>query len=264
MLSMLLDGKLFLAPIGPAPQKVLDVGTGTGIWAMDFADAFPSAEVIGTDISDMMPSYVPPNCRFELDDAELEWTYKPDSFDFIHMRYLMGAIGDWPRLYKQAYNTLKPGGWIEHMELSVIFDCDDGTLSEDNPLTKWAPIQIEASETMGKSFVVGLHTKARLQETGFTDIKEHKFKLPVGPWSSDKKMKEIGTWNLFFFLRDTEGFCVYLLGKVMGWEHTSVQAHVGRITSALKNPRTHVYYRANLVYGRKPLDADTSMVQDEG
>lgn len=51
----------------------------------------------------MMPSYVPPNCRFELDDAELEWTFKPDSFDFVHMRYLMGAISDWGRLYKQAY-----------------------------------------------------------------------------------------------------------------------------------------------------------------
>ena len=31
---MLLNNKLFLAPIGPAPQKVLDIGTGTGIWAM--------------------------------------------------------------------------------------------------------------------------------------------------------------------------------------------------------------------------------------
>lgn len=34
MLTMLLDGKLFLAPIGSNPQQVLDVGTGTGIWAM--------------------------------------------------------------------------------------------------------------------------------------------------------------------------------------------------------------------------------------
>jgi methylase of polypeptide subunit release factors len=61
MLTLVLDGKLFLAPIGPTPQvhllfshsvsyhtslflsvckdtnsrqKVLDVGTGTGIWAL--------------------------------------------------------------------------------------------------------------------------------------------------------------------------------------------------------------------------------------
>jgi ubiquinone/menaquinone biosynthesis C-methylase UbiE len=42
MLTMLLDDKLFLAPIKTNPEKVLDVGTGTGIWAMyDFFSWFP-------------------------------------------------------------------------------------------------------------------------------------------------------------------------------------------------------------------------------
>lgn len=36
--SLMLDGALFLAPIGDHPQRVLDLGTGTGIWAMDFAE----------------------------------------------------------------------------------------------------------------------------------------------------------------------------------------------------------------------------------
>jgi ubiquinone/menaquinone biosynthesis C-methylase UbiE len=33
MLCLAHDNKLFLAPV-ENPQKVLDVGTGTGIWAM--------------------------------------------------------------------------------------------------------------------------------------------------------------------------------------------------------------------------------------
>lgn len=102
------------------------------------------------------------------------------------------------------------------MELSVKFECDDGTLTKDDPLTKWAPIQIEASERTVKTFVVSPFIKERLKDAGYVDVREHKYKLPVGPWSSDKRMREIGSWNMFFFLRDTEGFCIYLLGKIMG------------------------------------------------
>ncbi|KAF5533346.1 TAM domain-containing protein, partial [Fusarium napiforme] len=54
-LTQLLSGKLFLAPIKDNVQKVLDVGTGTGIWAIDFADEYPEAEVIGSDLSPIQP-----------------------------------------------------------------------------------------------------------------------------------------------------------------------------------------------------------------
>ena len=36
MMLTLLDRDLFLAPIGDSPQRVVDLGTGTGIWAIDF------------------------------------------------------------------------------------------------------------------------------------------------------------------------------------------------------------------------------------
>jgi methylase of polypeptide subunit release factors len=51
----LLNNNLFLAPIGRNPQAILEIGTGTGIWALDMADKFPSASVIGTDIAPIQP-----------------------------------------------------------------------------------------------------------------------------------------------------------------------------------------------------------------
>lgn len=35
---LLYKGELHMSPIGPTPEKILDVGTGTGIWAMDMAE----------------------------------------------------------------------------------------------------------------------------------------------------------------------------------------------------------------------------------
>jgi 2-polyprenyl-3-methyl-5-hydroxy-6-metoxy-1,4-benzoquinol methylase len=71
---LLLDGRLHLAPI-QTPQKILDIGTGSGIWAMDMADKYPGAQVLGIDIAAVQPRWVPPNCLFEIEDAEDEWTF---------------------------------------------------------------------------------------------------------------------------------------------------------------------------------------------
>jgi methylase of polypeptide subunit release factors len=49
IMLQLLDGQHHLAPLDN-PQRILDIGTGTGIWAIDMAYRYPSAEVIGTDL----------------------------------------------------------------------------------------------------------------------------------------------------------------------------------------------------------------------
>lgn len=104
MFTLLMNGKLHLAPIGSSPQRILDVGCGTGIWAIDaglsrrlmilfpssscsLGDLYPSAEVLGSDISAIQPNFVPPNVQFEVFDAESSWDYS-SQFDYIHCRYL--------------------------------------------------------------------------------------------------------------------------------------------------------------------------------
>ncbi len=53
---MLMGGNLYLAPIVD-PKTVLDIGTGTGIWAIEMADQYPDATVIGTDLSPVQPMW---------------------------------------------------------------------------------------------------------------------------------------------------------------------------------------------------------------
>lgn len=201
MYSLVLDGELYLAPIGNSPQKILDLGTGTGIWAIDMADRFPSARVIGNDLSPIQPQWVPPNCFFEVDDITKPWTHSRDTFDFIHGRGLHGSIYNWPGLYKEAYAALKPGGWLESVEYAVKFFADgpDGQPLPDNPesaIFQWCKLGNEATEKTGRPFAITDDLVRWQKEAGFINVTEKMYKVPCGPWAKDPKMKDIGRYNL--------------------------------------------------------------------
>ena len=55
VIKLLLNGELHLAPL-ENPKRILDLGTGTGLWAIEMADKFPKAKVIGTDLSPVQPT----------------------------------------------------------------------------------------------------------------------------------------------------------------------------------------------------------------
>ncbi|PYH49944.1 uncharacterized protein BP01DRAFT_370555 [Aspergillus saccharolyticus JOP 1030-1] len=222
---------------------------------IDFADEHPYAEVIGTDLSLIQPSFVPPNLQFVIDDACEYWIYPKSHSDYIHTRTLYGAIADWSQFYRKALKHLRPGGFFEQLEMSIQFRLDDGTLPDDHVLKIWSKTMIEASEKLGKTFRIAEFAAGYMRNASFHNVVERRFKLPVGLWSIDKKLKSLGTWNQVHCEHGIEGWAMALLTRVM--KVSVIDSHYMLVPNAqgLRDPDVHAYFEVVAVYGQKPMHA---------
>lgn len=212
--TLTLDGELFLAPIDPDPQRVLDLGTGTGTWAIEFADLYPSAVVTGTDLSPIQPVWVPPNVRFEVDDFESQWTFK-SGFDFVHARGVYGCVADYGLLYERVLESLREGGWYEQVEASVEPMSDDGSI-QGTVMADWGKVSLEAGEKFGKSLNIVHETEERMKKAGFVNVKYEKRIWPIGGWPKDERLKLIGKYNRLAWDEGMEGWTMFLFTKYLG------------------------------------------------
>lgn len=177
-------------------------------------DLYPNATVIGTDLSPIQPSLVPPNVKFEVDDCCDEWLYT-QPFDFIHVRGLYGCISDWHQFYTRALQNLQPGGYLEQLETGIEYKSDDGSL-RNTKIEEGGKLSIEAGTKFGKSFRTVEEMHDNMIKAGFVDVKIHHFKLPVGPWPKDQHLKTLGKYQRLACQESLEMWVMMLYTRILG------------------------------------------------
>ncbi|HEV2237816.1 MAG TPA: methyltransferase domain-containing protein [Ktedonobacterales bacterium] len=130
MLRFALQG-LYAVPLNN-PTSMLDVGTGTGRWALDMAQVFPRAQVIGLDVNPPPADdraaagrdERPPNYAFAPGNVLEGMPFADGSFDYVHMRLLFTAIPSdrWPQVIRELARVTRPGGWVESVETTGLFE----------------------------------------------------------------------------------------------------------------------------------------------
>ncbi|KAL1840130.1 hypothetical protein VTJ49DRAFT_786 [Mycothermus thermophilus] len=260
LMTKTIGNKLFLAPIDQAKmQRVLDIGTGTGIWSMAMGDEYPHAEackpnddyILGNDLSPIQPPWVPPNVKFEVDDVEDPWVYRTP-FDFIFCRYMMASIKDWPALVKNAYDNLNPGGWVEFQDYDIMYYSEDGSLKPESATHQWISELIDTSNKIGRDPQPGRSLEKWVREAGFEKVEHHKFRMPIGGWPKDPGLKQIGTYNLAQLLSGLEAFSLRLYCGVLGWSKEELMVLLAKVRKELKDPKLHAQFDFHVVYGQKP------------
>ncbi|KAF4812960.1 putative methyltransferase tdiE [Colletotrichum siamense] len=231
--------------------RVLDVGTGTGIWAADFGELHPEADVLGMDLSAPAAEFAPPNVKFEIDDLEEDWTYSRP-FDYIHHRLLNSCINDWHAYLTKIYENLVPGGYVELQEGEIHLKSDDDTLPADSDLAKYADLIQEAAEKAGRKWQDIRDVKAMMIEIGFVDVELYCYKWPINDWPKEEYYKVLGTYNCENTSNACEAMSMALFTRVLGWSRDEVNVFLINVRKDLRNRAYHAYFPIPIIVGRKP------------
>ncbi len=101
------------------PQKILDVGCGSGAWSIAFALADPASQIVALDFPEVLEVAQHFIKRFRL---QKQFTFKPGNFhevpfeantyDAVILGHICHGEGEAAtrKLFKKSYDALRPGG----------------------------------------------------------------------------------------------------------------------------------------------------------
>ena len=171
----------YAAPIG-SPDSILDVGSGTGRWAIEMAELFPRARVVGVDVAPTvddgpLATPRPSNVSFVAGNVLEGLPFAGDSFAFTHQRYMIGAIprDQWPRVVGELARVTRPGGWVEVVEAGT----SEGGGAGLQQVDAWVAAVL-ARRNLDIHLAPQLETF--LKGTGLQHVTVHHVRLPLGPY----------------------------------------------------------------------------------
>ncbi|KAK5657972.1 hypothetical protein OQA88_2525 [Cercophora sp. LCS_1] len=280
---LLLCEKLCLAPIKD-PKRIGELGTGTGIWAIDMGDEHPEAEVVGIDLHPSQPGWTPPNVSFVLDDFENmpggftddnPWCPSFRSPEYVFGRDLNLAIKDFSAVVRHAFkyatsicvgimayfpklSSLTSGGWIEFQFLDHRVKSEAESFDSDHPIPRFWDLVGKGISALGFNPTTcwqGIVSEI-LDEQGFVDVVETAVKIPVGQWPKMKSLKLAGAYWEVISVTSAESIAQVPLSRGLKWEQDRIDEEVSCFKTAMKNHKDlHkrlMYTEYRVVYGRKP------------
>ncbi|CAK5277595.1 unnamed protein product [Mycena citricolor] len=183
-LKRLFDNKVLFAPVALGPDdKVLESGTGPGLWILELAGTTnPATHMIGLDIeSRLWPASHPENVKFQLGSVTKlpeEWS---NTFSLVHQRLLILGlqIPEWPTALAEMHRVLRPGGWVQIAEATLWAEgsypgrpCMEKVVTLYRRICELRSLYVDCAYDMPKL----------LHEAGFVDIQKETRDQCMGSW----------------------------------------------------------------------------------
>ncbi|KAJ7888965.1 S-adenosyl-L-methionine-dependent methyltransferase [Mycena olivaceomarginata] len=189
--SQYFRGDLWLAVAEIAkmdPRRIIDLGCGSGAWAIQAALQFPDAQVVGLDMSPLPDRQIPGNMSFQLGDLTKELDLEPNSFDIVHARSVMCHVPNAIEAIQRAANLVKPGGLLLLLDVDISTMLTTGGSRVHNYISALIPL----SQKRGADFEIGRKLQDMMTSLGrFQSVQCHKVSLPFNGKAQDEATSQL-------------------------------------------------------------------------
>ncbi|OLN87682.1 hypothetical protein CCHL11_05630 [Colletotrichum chlorophyti] len=259
-------GSLHRAPLD-RPQKTLDIGTGTGIWAVDnigwqadlycqWAMITPKPKLLAWTSVASSPGLVPPNVHFLVDDAESEWlyptTHSTTSTSVIWRLSLRTCLDCSPKY--TGFSSRAAGSRSKSFDGYLIV-----TMVRKGRTMRPGGSSIssgKAWQSLASTCLFALEQNPeRLHNAGFINVIDDIKKIPFGSWAKDPSLKKIGSYCLAVGYDGLHAITIGPLTRGSGWTLEEVEILLAQCRREMldRSVHSHVYHHA--VSGQKPEEA---------
>ncbi|TKA41624.1 hypothetical protein B0A54_06512 [Friedmanniomyces endolithicus] len=252
-----LDNRLHLATLRPGPLRILDIGYGTGIWAVEMKKRYPDSKIIALDIGNDHPTVdvdgrpvdygvdFRPGVDFMQDVLDLE----EGSFDFIHAGMLHSSVEA-----LETGKTLSAGllvsGQAEFVELDWTPRCDHASSPGSSEVSQWWRAMQIASTSLGKPLDYPADIEAIIQRAGCTVVNHRVINVHTAEdiidLDSEDPQNWITRWYRYFMFVPTfktvKGMSMVLLTRQLGWSPEDVAALAVRVNYQLNHTLSPYYH----------------------
>ncbi|KAF7363228.1 Methyltransferase str2 [Mycena venus] len=94
------------------PRKILEIGAGSGAWAIHAAKLYPEADVLAIDMNPLPARPLPPNLSYQQVNILEPFPFPAGTFDVVHIRLVLIHLPDAFSVLSRIIDLVAPGGWL--------------------------------------------------------------------------------------------------------------------------------------------------------
>ncbi|KAJ5150251.1 hypothetical protein N7448_001829, partial [Penicillium atrosanguineum] len=187
-----------------------------------------------------------------VDDLNRPFTFPANHFDLVHSRLVATGIdrSRWPAYINDIVRVLKPGGWVQMIEIYFNAQSDNGSLTDDHALRKWSTQYMRALEDR-KDLRVASKLRNHFLNSGLVEVDSKMIQLPLSAWSNDPRMRAIGRSNSDNIEELLQSLALYPLTQRLHMSAQSFDLLVEQAQSEARDLTLKAYFPLYVCIGRK-------------